>query len=127
MTNLIGLDANQLADMRADVAQTLPDTIQIQSVSRASDGAGGWTETWTTVNTYPCRVDPLDMFVQFPTLGEREALINSRKLTLAWNASIAVGQRGIFNGDTYEIRDLQEDHSWRVSRRALITKIKAIA
>ena len=47
-----------LATMRATLEQSLPDTAAIQRRTLIPDGTLGFTETWTTVATVPCRVAP---------------------------------------------------------------------
>ena len=45
------LSATELAALQATANGALDKTIQVQSVTRISDSAGGFTETWATVAT----------------------------------------------------------------------------
>lgn len=123
MPNL-GLAARTLALMRAQATQLLPDTCTIQSVSRSSDGAGGWSETWSTLATVACRLDPLKQQAQPETVAGREALIVPRQLTVPYDAPIDVDRRVVIGSETYEIRELVDDHSWRVCRRAKVVRVE---
>lgn len=121
MPNL-GLAARTLALMRAQATQLLPDTCTIQSVSRSSDGAGGWSETWSTLATVACRLDPLKQQAQPDVVAGREAIIVPRQLTVPWDAPIDVDRRVVVGSETYEIRELVDDHAWRVCRRAKVVR-----
>lgn len=120
----LGIDTEQLNAMREQVAQLLPDSCTIQQTANTKDGKGGFTEAWTTVATVACRLDPMPRPVQSDTLGGREAILNQRMLTCPYDAPLAVNRRVVIGSETYEIRDLHEDHSWRVSRRAIVTKVE---
>ena len=40
------MDDIELTRLRADIAELMPDTGYILSVTRTSDGGGGWTDAW---------------------------------------------------------------------------------
>ena len=109
--------------MRTQATQLLPDTCTIQSVSRSSDGAGGWSETWSTLATVACRLDPLKQQAQPDVVAGREAIIVPRQLTVPYDAPIDVDRRVVVGSETYEIRELMDDHSWRVCRRAKVVRV----
>jgi head-tail adaptor len=113
--------------MRGEVARLLPDTAEIQTRTTTSDGAGGWSEAWSTAATVACRVDPFTRRglagTNIEQAGGREALRLTYTVTLPHDAPITVGTRIITGGFTYEVRQLIGEHSWRVSRRALIVRI----
>lgn len=120
----LGISTVQLAVMRAQAVQLQPDTCTIQSVTNTRDSKAGFTETWATLATVTCRIDPMPRPVQKDTLGGNEAILNQRMLTCPWDAPLAVNRRVVVGTETYEIRDLHEDHSWRVVRRAIVTKVE---
>lgn len=122
----LGIDTEQLNAMREQVAQLLPDSCTIQQTANTKDGKGGFTEAWTTVATVACRLDPMDKPVQPETTAGREAIKNQRRLTVPWDAPIAVNRRVIIGSETYEIRDLSDDSSWRVARRAIVVKFEGV-
>lgn len=114
----------QLARMRAQIP--LPDTAVISAMTAVSDGAGGWTETWATVTggTVACRLDPIRSSSSgIVTVPGREGLIVQYQLTTEYDAPLAVNRRVTIGGDTYEVVQLADDHSWNVSRRALLSRI----
>lgn len=120
------MKAPNLTYMRNQLATLLPDTAIIQSLARASDGAGGWTETWAAVTggTVSARLDPITSRSDaVQTAQAREGLRVDFQLTTEWDAPIAVNRRVVINSDTYEIVQMTDDHSWRVSRRALVARL----
>lgn len=118
------LSASQLARMRADAAKMRPDTCTISSVGHTSDGAGGSTEALTTVATVSCRLDPIGTKSGgIEVAAMREALDSMYQLTVPYDADIRVGYRITHNSKQYEIRQLSNEHSWNVSRRALVARI----
>jgi len=48
--------SGDLQKIRAEQAKLMPETVYVQSLTRVSDGAGGWTETWQTVATTKGRI-----------------------------------------------------------------------
>ena len=54
----IALTVKELAQMRADIEDLMPDTCDILSVAYTSDGEGGMAETWgTALRMWNCRID----------------------------------------------------------------------
>lgn len=126
MPNL-GVSGRLLAVQRAQIAQLLPDTCTIQSVSAwTSDGAGGQVPTWSTLATVACRLDPLKQQAQPEEVAGREAIIVPRQLTVPWDAPLDVDRRVVIGTETYEIRELVDDHSWRVCRRAKVVRVEGV-
>lgn len=114
-----------LAIMRADVAQMLPDSCVLQAASRASDGAGGWTETWAGVTggTVACRVDPLSARAANEIEIGRETITELLRLTVPYDAPLDEAERVEIGGAAWEIVSRDAKHSWRVSRRAVIALV----
>lgn len=125
----LGLSAKILARMRSDAEKLLPDTCTIQAVSTTPDGRGGFTETWSTASGgagVKCRLDPFPREEQPETVAGREATIHRRMLTVPWDAPLDASKRVLVGTATYEVRDMMDDHSWRVVRRALVSKIEGL-
>jgi hypothetical protein len=123
-TNLLS-DA-QLARMRADVLRTLPGTAVIQAVTTSPDGAGGFIETWAAVagGAVPCRVDPINLHSQIERAGGAEAVTIEYTITLPDDAPAAPGNRLVTGGQTYEIRRITDEHSWRIVKRCDTARIR---
>jgi hypothetical protein len=121
------LSAAQLARMRYETTRLLPDQCDIQTKTTSSDGAGGWSEVWATSASVGCRLDPFTRRglagTNIETAGEAEALRLVYLLTVPHDAPLTIAARVVTGGQTYEVRQLIGEHSWRVSRRALIVRI----
>lgn len=118
------LTAAELTQLRADVAELMPDTCDIERNSSSVDSAGFESESWAVqVDDTPCRIDPYNKQFSSGIVGEREENITWWQLTVSWNVDIADGDRVIFGSDTYQIVQLHDDHSNRIVRRALLAKI----
>lgn len=119
------LPDRQLRRMRADVLRMLPGTCVIQQVTNSADGAGGFTPSTTPVTggTVACRIDPVARVQQIDTAADREALRVEYRLTVPYDAPLESGMQVVVGGYTYEVRQLVVDHSWNVSKRAIIARI----
>ena len=117
--------ATQFATMRTSVTRLLPDTCTIQTKTTTSDGAGGWTESWDAVpnGLVPCRLDPLLSRRSLESFGSQEVSFALYQLTVPYDAPITIGCRVLVGSNAYEVRQLIGEHSWRVSRRALIIRL----
>jgi Phage head-tail joining protein len=117
------LNARQLSHMRSEVARLLPDTCDIHAKSTVADGAGGWSEVWTVAATVACRVDPISARRALDTAAGQEFLYVMYQLTVPHDALLSVGNRIVTGGHTYELRQLIGEHTWRVSRRAMLVRL----
>jgi hypothetical protein len=120
------LTAAQLTSMRSQVETLLPDTGVIQVMVRTSDSAGGWTEAGSAVSggTVACRLDPLTERELSMVVAAREALGVRYRLTMPHDAPLAADYQVVTDGHTYQVIQLDADHSCNVSRRAIIEEIR---
>lgn len=115
------LGPGELSFMRSAQAQALPDTCDVKRASRASDGAGGTTLTWSTIySDIPCRIAS-------GTATERQGdgsvrVMRQTVLTLAHDRTVQQGDRVVSGGRTYEVDGVLE-HSWRSARRVTLVEI----
>lgn len=121
---MTAISDRQLARMRDQVAARLPQTATIQRVEQASDGAGGWTEQVVTVGTAACRLDPLSKQVQIGLATDVEALTVRYQLTLPYDAALDTNTQVTVEGRTYQVVQMDVDHAWRVSRRAVVSEVR---
>lgn len=108
------------------VADMLPDTCIVErdaNRSGTSDSHGFVTPSWGTAGMVNCRVDPFFRTMS-GDVAEREALRDYYRFAFEYNADVQPSDRLVFGGDVYEIVELHDDHSWRVSRWALTSKIQ---
>jgi len=125
MTNQF-LDAEMLAQFRADVARMLPDTCLIERFGTSDGGGGAYEEAWTTVASgVPCRLDPkpLQGGSGIDAVAVKEVVESLYQLTIAYTADIQTGDRVTTGSVTYEIRQLHGAHSNKVSVRLIVVRI----
>jgi head-tail adaptor len=112
------LPASELAQIRSDLENLLPDYCNILSLTRTSDSQGGWTETWGTAS--------LSVSCRFDFIGGKEA-INSGALkpysmaivTLPQSTTITAQNRLEFGGNTYTVQAVNLG-SWLGVKRASV-------
>jgi hypothetical protein len=111
-----------LSWMRADVANTLPDTCILLMRTTGSSASGGATATYTPVGTVACRFDPLSERSRI-MIQANSPLINAEGiLTLPYGTGLVAHSHVSLNGHTYEELDVALDRSWSVCERSLIAK-----
>lgn len=120
MAMKLGLNTKQLTHMRAGAEALMPDLCVIQGVTRTSDGAGGWSESWSARGTVICRLDPIVSRNRSEAQAAREATIQYYTLSVPWDTEIAPDDRVVHDGVTYEVVEAHGDESWPVARRARV-------
>lgn len=117
----------ELADMRAQVAELLPDTCVISAGTLIDVGGGNWEEQYAPVagGTVSCRVDPLGRkTTEIEINVQQETLTTMFQLTVPYDAPVAENRRVAHDSRTYEIVQIDDMHSGRVSRRAVISEVR---
>ena len=112
------LSAAQLTSMRATADLALPDSAVLSRATLASDGMGGYTETWATVE---CRLGPpgnarLDQWQE--KIMNRAVFI----LSVPDDTDIQSQDRASVAGATYEVLGLL-DGSWEITSRAVVVRL----
>lgn len=118
------LSTKELTDMRAVADDFFPDTCTIQTVTVTLGAMGGTAESYA--NTYTnvaCRVDPAggrgNETITNETLeGESEWWLN-----IPFDQAIAITDRVIHGGITYEIKSVWDTHSYSTIRRAAMVRV----
>jgi len=125
---MAGITSSELAWMRDQMADMLPDTVVLKEVTRTADGEGGWSESWTPVvgGTVSGRLDEATRSIRDwqALVGEQVQLKSPYLLTLAYDAPIAPGQRVEIGGTTYAVIALWDEASWRVFKRAVVDVLR---
>lgn len=111
----------ELAQLRSDVLDLLPGSVVVQRRSSGTADAYGYggSVSYAAVGTVAARVDPMSTSAR-EVIGARDTDTEFRQLTVPYGADIAAGDRVVFDGRTYEIRTLSDDHSLRAVRRAVL-------
>lgn len=118
----IGLTARELAQMRADINDLLPDTCDILSVAYTADGEGGFTEAWGTATAnVACRID-------YRSGTERLASgaiqpYSKAVLSVPYSTTISKTNRVKSGGYTWAIISLNDGQSWQAVKRAELERV----
>jgi len=120
------LTDGELAQMRADVANLLPDTCSILSVSYVNDGEGGMTEAWGTVTAdVACRID----YPSWQTMGhERPAGAVVRPYahaiaTMPYDTEIDTTNQVAVDDAVYAVTSVNNGQSWIVAVRVELERV----
>ena len=114
------MDANELTRLQSDIAELMPDTGYIMSVTYVQDGYGGMTETWGTASTVTCRVD----YTRGVEVLAGGAVQPTRQLmtTVPYTAAVTTENRFQFNGIQFSISSVNLG-SWLACKRLALEAI----
>jgi len=109
--------------MRATLVESLPETAQVQRATRVPDGAGGFTETWATVATVPCRLAPSGNEPTERVVAER---VTDRKLwtlTLPAQTALTAKDRVVVGARTFEVVGVLSPRSYELCTRLVAVEV----
>ena len=113
----IGLTARELAQMRADIEDLMPDTCDILSVAYTSDGEGGMAETWGTATAdVACRIDYRSGSEKI--VGGAIQSYSKAVLSLPYTTTISTKNRVQIDACIWSVLSVNDKQSWDVVRRA---------
>ncbi|MDP2950168.1 MAG: phage head closure protein [Chloroflexota bacterium] len=116
------LSSADLAYVRSQAAVALPDTITIERLTRADDGAGGQTETWTIAYAdVPARLS--ERTGREGIMAARESVEADWVLTLPYDQDITEADRIIHASLTYEVVFVNTGRSYDTVRRCFLARI----
>lgn len=115
------LTASELSAMRSTLTGSLADTAEIKRRTLVSDGAGGYTESWSTVATVSCRVAPAGRSGDERRIADRLTAIGAWLVTLPATTDIAVADRITVGSRTFEVAGVLA-RSDEISRRVVCTE-----
>ncbi len=119
----MSLGTDELASMRATAQSAMPDQCQVQRVTRASDGAGGFTETWVTVATLPCAIAPMR------GRPEERAIAEQIKARVLWVLLVPAGSdvrtedRLVVGTRTFEVHGTGE-RSYEITNDCICSEVQ---
>ncbi len=118
------LTSRELADLRSDILDLLPDTCRIERMT-FTNTTGNAEESWgTAVASMACRFDPDTSRKETETVAEQEAHLIRYIVTLPYNANVQDGDRLVFAGNTYEMLQIHDVHSSNATKRLKVSLIK---
>ena len=119
----IGLTARELAQMREDIEDLMPDVCSILSVAYTSDGEGGMTEAWgTALADVACRVDYRSGSEKMT--GGAIQPYNKAVISLPYTTALTTKHRVKLDDFVWAVLSVNEGQSWDVVRRAELERVK---
>lgn len=112
----------ELAQMRSDIGNLLPDTCAILSVSYTSDGEGGLTEAWGTATaSVACRIDYRSGTETMA--GGVVQPYSKAVLSLPYDTELDTTNRISADGRTYAVLSVNDGQSWKAVVRAELERV----
>jgi SPP1 family predicted phage head-tail adaptor len=112
--------SHDLDKIRAEQKKFMPETVYVQRLTRISDGAGGWAETWQTIATTKGRIA-----AEGGNETKRGGAIvadSSIVVTLPYNADLRQDDRLQIGGKQYEIVSILE-RSEKTALRVVVKRL----
>lgn len=117
------LTDQELAQLRADVLETLPETCMILRPSASADTYGHADPTYgTAVVSVRCRLDPEYRRGNGELVAGREANRSYFTLSLPYDADLRDGDRVVIASGNYEVWQLHGTQTMRAVKRAVVVK-----
>jgi len=114
------IDAAMLSAMRDAIAELLPDTCNILTVTRTADGMGGVSEAWGTASSgISCRVDMNQGIMEGRELLTADGLHPYTRyiLSVPYDTTISTDSRVEHSGTTYAVVSVNTEQSWMAVKR----------
>lgn len=119
---MTAIDTSMLAAMRSAIAELLPDTCAILSITSTPDGMGGQTETrGTATASIAFRLDVVSGREQIS--GGALQAFTSYKGSLPYDAVITTGNEILHNGISYAVTAVNTGQSWSAVKRVDLEKL----
>ena len=119
----IGLTARELAQMREDIEDLMPDVCSILSVAYTSDGEGGMAETWgTALADVSCRIDYRSGSEKMA--GGAIQSYSKAVISLPYTTAITASHRVQVDSYVWAVKSVNEGQSWDVVRRAELERVE---
>lgn len=120
------LSASELAQIRADIANTFPDTCSILGKTSTSDGAGGWTDTAGTITggtAVPCRIDFASGYGKESMSNATLTPFKSGVVSMAWDKTITTANQIQIGTVVYNITGVNTGQSWIGVKRCTVERL----
>lgn len=113
---------DDLAKIREEQNNLMPETVYIQHLTRVPDSAGGWTEVWQTTTTTKGRIAPSQRQAGEIMQGGAMTAYGEYIVTLPYDTVLDQEDRLQINGVQYEVKAVFE-RSEKTALRVLVSKV----
>ena len=117
------LNNTELQRLRDAHTATLNGTCIVRRKIKVTNAAGGAADTWETIATYPCRVAPERDRRLSEISAERELMTVYYRLTVPYDADLRADDEVMYDGTTYQVVALWDQHTFRTAKRAVLAKM----
>ncbi len=100
------------------MANSLKHRMELQSLTRAADNQGGWTETWATVATVWAGIEPVKGWERYQ--AQQIQVPVTHKITMRYRA-VTTAQRLVYGSRIFGIKEVLN-----VNEESRFLQIKAI-
>lgn len=119
---MTAIDTAMLAAMRSAIAELLPDTCNICSVTNTPDSEGGVTKTRGTAGTsIACRLDVIQGREQLT--GGAIQPYTSYMLSLPYDTTVAPAQIIEHSNVDYAVKSINRNQSWKAVVRVELERM----
>ena len=116
------LTAAEITAMKTTLDASLPDSAQVSRKALTSDGAGGFTEVWTSAAAVACRIAASGQTPQEKAIAARLGATSVWTLTFPASTDVKVADRVIVGSRTFEVAGVLA-HSWEIGRRVVCVEV----
>lgn len=116
------LTAAEIAEMKSVQNQAMAGTCVINRRTLASDGAGGYTETWAAVGTVAGRVWPARESGAERLIADRITEADAWVITVPQGTDVLAKDRIVEGGRTFEVMTAIV-HTWETARRVVCVEV----
>jgi len=122
----MAISAAELAIYRGILEQTLlgTDTCTIQARTWVPDTMGGGSYSWANAATsVPCRMVPQGIQQREEMTGGKITIHDTYDCYVHWDRGLDETMRVIFGGETFEVIHVDDVHTERLSRSAVVVRV----
>lgn len=116
------LTAAELAEMRSTQEEAMPGTCVISRKTLASDGMGGFTETWAAAGTVTGRVWPATESGAERLIADRITEADAWVITLPHGTDVVAKDRIVEGSRTFDVI-APLPHDWITAKRVVCVEI----
>lgn len=115
------LTTGELALLRQDSTQSLPQTLTVLRLTSLSDARGGMGQVYEVAHTnMPCRAAPGSTRTEAEReLADRLGIISPWMVTVPWDADVLMDDRLVVEGMTLEVTFIDTQRADLIAKRIL--------
>lgn len=117
-----------ISQKRTKILDLLPDTCRIITRSRVRNSSGAYSDTegpavvYNGLEDIPCRIDRSNRYTTI-TAANQETTINQFILSVPFDCPLKSDYTIKHSGNKYEIMQLMDDESFRITKWAVISRV----